>query len=152
MSRHHSPHRSARPVGGRRTPRALVDPITGEAEALAVIAAAASHPLEHETIAFALDDGRFGSVITVVTNTEDPDCIVSVVEILCAAASADPLLTGMVVASVRPDGATLPGDIDRWLEASEVADSFGIELIEWFVVGPAGAECPRDLIGEPARW
>lgn len=156
MPRHQSPRPtfqpSPRPLGGRRTPRALIDPITGEADALALIDAAAAHPLEHETIAFALDDGRFGSVVTVVANTEDPDSVVSVVELLCSAATIDPLLTGLVVATIRPHGATLPGDVDRWLEASQAADSFGIELIEWFVIGPSGADCPRDLFGEPARW
>ena len=46
----------------------------------------------------------------------------------------------------------LPGDIDRWLEADSITDSHGIELIEWFVIDPAGVECPRELLGEPDRW
>ncbi|MEX0847492.1 MAG: hypothetical protein WD023_06910, partial [Ilumatobacteraceae bacterium] len=141
MPRNHVPHSAAT---SRRTPRALVDPIDNPADALALIAAAAQHPLEAETIAFALDDGGYGSVITVVSNTADPDCLLSIVEVLCSAASVDPFLTGLVVASVRPHGATEPGDIDRWLEASALAATFDIELIEWFVIGPAGAECPRD--------
>jgi hypothetical protein len=58
---------------------------------------------------------------------------------------------------VRPGGglnlpATLPGDIDRWVEANEITEAHGIELIEWFVVGPAGVECPREMLGEPERW
>jgi len=136
----------------RRTPRALIDPIDNAADALAVIAAATQNPLQAETIAFALDDGGYGSVITVVSNTDDPDCLVPIVEVLCDAASVDPFLSGLVVATIRPHGATEPGDIDRWLEASSVADIAGIELIEWFVIGPAGIECPRDLLGEPERW
>ena len=64
---------------------------------------------------------------------------------------------GVVLATVRPDAAhnvpaTLPGDLDRWLEASEITEAHGIELIEWFVIGPAGVDCPRELLGEPERW
>jgi hypothetical protein len=63
----------------------------------------------------------------------------------------------VVLATVRPEAApnlpaTLPGDIDRWIEASEITESNGIELIEWFIVGPAGVDCPRELLGEPQRW
>ena len=25
-------------------------------------------------------------------------------------------------------------------------------LVEWFVIGPHGVDCPRDLLGEPERW
>jgi hypothetical protein len=68
------------------------------------------------------------------------------------AAQADDQLCRLVVATVRPCGATQQGDVDRWLEASAIADAHGVELIEWFVIGPAGPECPRDLLGEPERW
>jgi len=34
----------------------------------------------------------------------------------------------------------------------KLAETHGIELLEWFVVGPHGAECPRELLGEPERW
>lgn len=147
MSRRHlSPH----PLP--RAPRAHVDPIDDAPTALALIDLATADPPRHETIAFLLDDDGRGGAITVVSGTVDPDAVVAVVEVLCRAAAADPRLCSLVVASVRPDSATLPGDVDRWLEASALADTFGIELIEWFVVGPAGAECPRDLLGEPERW
>jgi hypothetical protein len=58
----------------------------------------------------------------------------------------------LVVATVRPDAGVLPGDIDRWLEASAICEQFGVELVEWFVISPHGVECPRDLLGEPERW
>ena len=31
-------------------------------------------------------------------------------------------------------------------------DAYGIELIEWFVITPAGLDCPRELLGEASRW
>ena len=60
--------------------------------------------------------------------------------------------------SVRPspvtidDAATDVDDVDRWLEASDVAADHGIELLEWYVVGPTGIVCPREAFGEPPRW
>ena len=62
----------------------------------------------------------------------------------------------LVVASIRPGRGPMPGDVDRWLEASAIADDAGVDLLEWFVIdGGAGAGtawCPRDLLGEPPRW
>jgi hypothetical protein len=57
-----------------------------------------------------------------------------------------------VIATVRPHDGVLPGDVDRWLDASSIARDHGIELIEWYVIGPHGTQCPRDLLGEPERW
>jgi len=149
MSRRRTDHSLHTP---RRVPRAGHDPIEDADDALAVISLAMDHPLTHETIAFGLDGDRCGNVITVVSGTESPDAVIDVVEVLCRSMEMQPRGTGLVVASIRPWAATLPGDVDRWLEASAVAESFGIELVEWFVIGPPGAECPRELIGEPERW
>jgi hypothetical protein len=109
-------------------------------------------PLRHETIALLLDDAGFGNTITVVSGTHSADDVLRVVECLCEAAIADPALASLVVASVRPSGCVVPDDIDRWLEASSLAESYGLELAEWFVVGPSTVECPRELFGEPERW
>jgi hypothetical protein len=63
-----------------------------------------------------------------------------------------------VVATVRPGGGPQADDADRWLEASDIADDLGVELVEWFVIGgdrpsvAANASCPRDLLGEVPRW
>ena len=66
---------------------------------------------------------------------------------------------GIVVASVRPvalgadeAAAVADGDIDRWFAASDIAADHGVELLEWFVVGPFGVICPRELLGERPRW
>ena len=72
----------------------------------------------------------------------------TVAECMALAASRVPRLCGLVLASVRPTSApnmpaTLPGDLDRWIEANEITEAYGIELVEWFVVGPAGVDCPR---------
>ncbi len=136
-----------------RVPRANIDPVRSATDALALVSLAIDHPLCHETVVIVLDGDRRGSVITVVSGTEHVD-MCTVVETFCTAATAEPpsCASSLIVATVRPGGATRPGDVDRWLEASALTETFGIELLEWFIIGPAGPECPRDLIGELERW
>ena len=146
------PHPTAR----SRLPQAS-DPIRSSTDAIAVVSMSVHRPLEAETIAFFLDHTNRSNIITVVSGTTDPDSVLSVAECMSLAGARSPTLCGVVLATVRPETAphlpgTLPGDIDRWIEASEITESNGIELIEWFIVGPAGVDCPRELLGEPERW
>lgn len=143
MSRHHTTH---------RPPRTHPDPIVDGGDALALFALAMHDPMQPEVIAFLLDDAGVGGTIVIVTEATASDAVLRVVETMCMAAASDTRLSRLVVATVRPTGATQPGDIDRWLEASAIAEVHGVELVEWFVIGPAGPECPRDLLGEPERW
>ncbi|MGD9996171.1 MAG: hypothetical protein AB7L17_18425 [Ilumatobacteraceae bacterium] len=136
----------------RRPPRAHLDPVADATDALALFDFAMHQPMRPEVIAVLLDASGRGGTIVVVTDADDPDAVVAVVETMSLAAQADDQLCRLVVATVRPCGATQQGDVDRWLEASAIADAHGVELIEWFVIGPAGPECPRDLLGEPERW
>ena len=135
-----------------RLPRAGVDPIDDAVAALAVIRVAVHQPPIHETVALVLDGDRTGRTVVVVDGTEHPDSVLDVVEHVAGsiASSGDGAL---VVATVRPNGAPVAGDEDRWLEASDLADDVGIELVEWFVLDGEGTTwCPRDLLGEPPRW
>jgi hypothetical protein len=127
-------------------------PIRCGTDALRLLFLAASQPLEPETLAFLLDSQGNGSVITVVSGTVAPDSMLAVAECLSRAAEGLPKAAALVLATVRPTGCVLPGDIDRWLEASDLAAVHGVELIEWFVISASGAQCPRDLLGEPERW
>jgi hypothetical protein len=128
------------------------EPIRSSIDALAVISMAIHLPLEAETIAFFLDESSKSNTITIVSGTTEPDTILSVAECMAVAGGRSAALCGVVLATVRPASLTLPGDIDRWLEANAITESHGIELIEWFIIGPAGVECPRELLGEPERW
>jgi hypothetical protein len=146
------PRSTARP----RPPLAS-DPVCSSIDAIAVVSLAIHRPLEPETIAFLLDDLGRSTTITIVSGTTEPDSVMAVAECLSQAGSQIPSLCGLVLATVRPDTApngpaTLAGDVDRWLELDEITESHGIELIEWFVVGPAGVDCPRALLGDPERW
>lgn len=133
-------------------PRAYLDPITSGAAALSVVTAAISLPMQPETLAIWLDHEWLGGLITVVSGAGDPDAAVEVCEFLAQAGSHHPLMRGLILASVRPHSGLAAGDIDRWLDASDIMERHGLELIEWFIVGSSGVECPRDLLGEPTRW
>ena len=93
-----------------------------------------------------------------VSGTTEPDSVLTVAECMAVAAlaTARPVWAraGNACDRNRPPtvSASLPGDIDRWVEANEITETYGIELVEWFVVGPAGVDCPRELLGEPERW
>lgn len=127
-------------------------PVRCGTDALRVILLAAAQPMEAETLAFVLDAHGRGGVITVVSGTTEPDSVLAVVECLARAAAGVPSAAGLVLATVRPHGGVLPGDIDRWLEASALAEAHGVRLVEWYVINRSGAQSPRDLLGEPERW
>jgi hypothetical protein len=139
-----------------RPPRAGVDPVDSAPAALAVIRLAMHRPARSETIAIVLGDDHRGRSIVVVDGTDDPDSVVAVVERLTDTIAASGRDGALVIASIRPGRGPVPGDLDRWLEASAIAEDAGVDLLEWFVIdGTAGggtAWCPRDLLGEPPRW
>lgn len=137
----------------RRVPRAGLDPIRSARAALGVVNLARSRPAACETIVVVLDADRCGRSIVVVEHTSEPNSFVEVVERLAWIAAAQLPSPGLVVASVRPGGGVVDGDDCRWLEASDAAESVGVELVEWFVIGDGAAPvCPRDLLADPPRW
>ncbi|MBI4884492.1 MAG: hypothetical protein HY826_10620 [Actinobacteria bacterium] len=127
-------------------------PVRCAADALRVVFMAVTQPLQPETLAFVLDAHGRGGVITVISGTVDADSILPVAECMSRAAERVDTATALVLASIRPGGCVLPGDLDRWMEASTLAATYGITLIEWFVVTESGAQSPRELLGEPERW
>jgi hypothetical protein len=141
-----------------RLPRAAIDPIDSAATALAVVELAMRRPLTAETIALVLDEDRRGRTVVVVDGTAEPDALLDVVDRVAGSIAATGRTGAIVVASVRPGGGPLDDDDERWLEASDLADDVGVELVEWFVITgvtpsvAARAWCPRDLLGESPRW
>lgn len=135
-------------------PRAAVDVIDGAGPALALLTALVSDPLADETLVIVLDRHQRGRAVVHVTGTADPDRVVGVLDVLLEASPAGGDIGSVVVASVRPDPAAHfdLDDFDRWLEMSDAAERAGVELLEWFVIGPGMVTVPRDLLGEPPRW
>lgn len=146
----------------RRLPRAGIDTIDHPDIALAAISMAITRPLRSETILLLLDDARRGRAIVVVSDTTERDQVIEVVECVTQGEGCEHL-GAIVVASVHPDHRQhldeahdeahdeAPGDVDRWLEMSEIAALAGVDLLEWFVIGRS-ISCPRDRLGEAPRW
>jgi hypothetical protein len=138
-----------------RLPRAGIDRFDDPGPALALMTIVMTHPPRHETIAVTLDRDRRGLGIVVVDGTHDPDAVIEVVECLAGAAGHHADIGGLVLATVWPDPTSRTvggyGDVERWMEASGIAEEHGIELVEWFVIADA-ITCPRDRLGEPPRW
>lgn len=126
-------------------------PVRSAGAALDVLDLAVSRPLREEIVFVALDGTDRAGIIHCVPGPHSPDLVIDIAEI-AAHAGLTSRMASLVMASVRPHGGLLPGDIDRWLEASEATAAHGSQLLEWFVIGPRGIECPRDLLGEPERW
>ncbi|MEY4338598.1 MAG: hypothetical protein RLZ14_448 [Actinomycetota bacterium] len=127
-------------------------PVRNSADALHVLSLAIERPLRAETHSFLLDDHGVGGLLVAVSGTHHASTVLEVVEVMAAAGERVEALTGLVVASVRPHGGLESTDEHLWHEASHRARCHGIELIEWFVVGPHGIELPRTLTTESARW
>jgi hypothetical protein len=127
-------------------------PVRSAADAISLLSLAVVEPLEPETLAFLLDRNGVGGVIIAFDGTTTADSVLDIVEVMVRAGERSPQCTSLVVASVRPHSGVLPGDVDRWLEASSIAELRGLELLEWYVISSYGIECPRDLLGEPERW
>jgi hypothetical protein len=127
-------------------------PIDTAEAALDVIFFAAEHPEQPQVIALLLHPDLRGRTVVVVDGTVSPDSVIGVMEMLGEAAAAAGRDQALVLASVRPGIGPLPGDVDRWLELNELADTFRCELLEWFVISDGVAWCPRDFLVEPPRW
>ena len=141
---------SAHPPATHRFPRARVDPIDSAPIALGLLRRIAV-PEQHETLLLVLDDARRGLAVVTVTDTDDDDHVLTVVDTLARPDLCGGEAAALIVASVRPFGTTTPADVDRWFEMSELADQGGLELVEWFVIGRS-VSCPRDRVGAPPRW
>lgn len=141
-------------VTSHRPPTAGTEPIDRQEVALRVLVRAAQLPPRDETVVVFLDDARCAVAIVTVTGTVEPDSVVEVVELLTSPAVHGGRVDAVVVGTIRTrhDEGTAADDVDRWLEISDLADEHGVELLEWYVIGPDGASCPRDRLGEPPRW
>jgi hypothetical protein len=134
-----------------RVPRARIDPITDADIAVQLIVGALSHPPRFESVVLVLDDAHRGVGIVSVSGTPHPDQAVEVVECLARPELFDGQGAALVIGSSRPNGGIVDGDLDRWLEMCDLAETSGFELVEWFVIGST-VRCPRDLTAIRPRW
>jgi hypothetical protein len=127
-------------------------PVRSAGAALFLLGLALSGPPGPKTLAFMLDDHGMGGLVIAFEDVESPDAVLHIVDVMSLAGERVAAVASLVVASVRPGGGIVPGDLDRWLEASTLCAERGLQLTEWFVIGDMGPMCPRDLLGEPPRW
>lgn len=135
----------------RRVPRARIDTIGCPDDALVLVRGVLAVPARHETIVVVLDDAHRGLGVVSVSDTSQPESVITVVECIAQPDLFDGEGAALVVASVRPGGSVADDDIDRWFEICDLADDAELELVEWFVLGRS-VSCPRDLVGAPPRW
>ena len=88
----------------------------------------------------------------VEVTVDRPDAAPLAIRLRLIPAAADAADFGASPVRTRHDTRADAGDVDRWLEISDLAEDHGVDLLEWYVIGPDGASCPRDRLGEPPRW
>ena len=140
------------PTSTSRFPRAQIDPIHSGELALQVFRAQMSAPPMYETLAMFLDTRLRGSTLVTLAHTADPNDVIDVAQSIASVVSGIVDVSGIVLASVRPDGALCDGDDDRWLEAADLVEDQGVLLVDWFILGQHVTHCPRELLGMPSRW
>lgn len=134
----------------RRVPRGGVDPIRSANEALTLFGAVVSRPWRTETIVVPLDQQRRGREVIAISGLDDLEPAVEMLlpALREAGLDAHSVLAATVVIEAGQHGSWA----DRWLAAAARADELRCPLVEWFVLGPGGPWCPRDLLGIPPRW
>ncbi len=138
-------------ISGLRLPVADVDTIDDPSLALTLIGELASDPPAYETLAILLDAERRGSTIMNIHGTVDNDSILHVADHIIERGHRIDHIGAVIIASMRPGGSDELDDVDRWLTIDEQLSLFGIELVEWFVIGRS-VSCPRALLGDAPRW
>ena len=147
-----------RPSPAQPAPRARQDPVRTPEAALQIVDLARSSPPREEIIAFFLDASWRGlGLILDLTDVRAPEDVLAVTEHLGRAVDEDPSdrlgdAAWMVLASIRLVDHDVLDDVDLWQRVSDLADAYGVPVVEWFVLGPSGTFCPRDILGEPHRW
>lgn len=134
-----------------RIPRAHIDPIRTPGDALRLILTLMSPGTAADTMVVFLDDERCGLGVCHVHGTDDPDTVIGVVDSSADAARASCAAAGLIVATMRPQGTFVLGDLERWHQIDAACADADIDLVEWFVIG-SGISSPRTFCGVPARW
>jgi hypothetical protein len=130
--------------------------LTDEVAALQLVDLAISRPLRSETVVFLADDAHLGHTCFIVSGTSAVDDVLDIASLVVEVADRSPAVHAVVLATVRPaaDPAAAPerSDLDRGLELLDLFEEAGLELLDWFVVGPDGPSSLREQVGLPLLW
>ena len=135
-------------------------PLTDASAALAIVRLAASDPPRPETVVLFLDDAHLGHGCCIVSGTTAPDDVLDVAALATEVAGRSPDVHAVVLATIRDrpaagagPGVGLDDDVVRWLVLLDLFDEIGVELLDWFVLGPGSEVLSlRAHTGLPPLW
>ena len=104
------------------------------------------------TLAILMEDTGFPGTCIAVDGGSHPDSVFTVSVNITEVCRRNPQFAGVVLASVRPEHSPDCGDIDRWFELVNDFEQIGIDLLEWFVIGPGFAVGMRAMTGCRPAW
>src|SRR5262245_60205206 len=96
-------------------------PIRSAADAAWLIDAAVTRPLAPETLFIPLTAMGEGPTIARITGTTAPDSLLRILATILPSLTEHP---DLLLATVRPLTGLVPGDVDRWLEASDLCERY----------------------------
>ena len=127
-------------------------PVISLERALTVFQRTAARPARSETLVIFLEEGGFGHTVVTVSGTTESDQVIDVAETMIQAAICQVDTSGVVIASVRPNGEVLADDDDLWFDLDDMFSDAGLVLMDWLVLGRFGPQSPRELLGLASRW
>ena len=104
------------------------------------------------TLAILMEDTGIPGICIAVDGGSHPDSVFTVSINISEACRRHPQFAGVVLASVRPNHRPDCDDIDRWFELVSDFEQIGVDLLEWFVVGPGFAVGMRAMTGCWPAW
>jgi hypothetical protein len=127
-------------------------PVRHPEEAASVLFAAADIT-RPEVLALLLDDERRG-LACVVVGGDRPVPLDEAVELLAEVARRATVVAAVALATVSPTEPAPPsvGDGCQLAEFHSRLGTVGVELLDWFVIGPGVARSVAEECGAPWRW
>ena len=121
-------------------------PLSGPADALAVVFAALAEPRQPETIALLLDEQHRGSIVLICSDASQSTELRQLGALLLEVAALHMTLGAVVLATSRPQGGTMPSADDERVFAGLRHDlaAASVELLDWFLID-------ADLVGSVAE-
>jgi hypothetical protein len=129
--------------------------LTDEVATLQLLDLAISRPHRSETVVVLADDAHLGHTCFIVSGTSAADDVLDIAALVLEVAERSPAVHAVVLATVRPAEpytALERSDRDRGLELLELFEEGGLELLDWFVIGPDGPSSLREQSGLPLLW
>jgi len=130
-------------------PRPHRDPITSATQALSVFSLALTRPFRPETLILMMNHEHRGVGLFAVNSGDDLRTLIDHIVGRCA---TEDTTRAIAIASVRSQWLTHFQCGIEWATSREICQRAGVQLVDWFVVGPHGVHCPRICAHQPGQW